>query len=166
MKKQIVSAAMGLTVAAVLVAGAFAVIARADAGPAWGPEVPNFNLEVILRPTSAAGSGFGHVKFRQPNDADKIVYLDTWVRDLAPQRTYVLQRAIDAPNAVDGNCTSEAWSDLGTITTDERGTGSAALSRNLPAPVGTRFDIHFRLVEAGTTTPVLESGCYQFTVSL
>jgi hypothetical protein len=33
-------------------------------------------------------------------------------------------------------------------------------------PPGTAFDIHFRVVDAGTLRPVLESGCYQFTVSL
>ena len=33
----------------------------------WGPETPNFNNEIILR-----GDGFGLVKFRQPNDADRI----------------------------------------------------------------------------------------------
>lgn len=149
---------------ALLMAGAFAV--AATAGPPWGPETPNFNLEVILRPPSDGGSGFGHVKFRQPNDADKIVYLDTWVRDLAPNHKYVLQRAVDAPNVVDGNCTSDAWLDLGEIPTDDRGTGSAALFRNLPSSVGTTFEIHFQVVDAGTRAPVLESGCYQFTVSI
>jgi hypothetical protein len=47
---------------------------------------PTSNGEVILR-DAAGGSGFGHVKFRQPNDNTKIVYLDTWVRDLAPNHT-------------------------------------------------------------------------------
>ena len=32
------------------------------------PTNPNFNLEVILR---GEGKSFGHVKFRQDNDADK-----------------------------------------------------------------------------------------------
>ena len=164
MRPTLLAAAAAL--AAILLAGAFAVSAGADAGPPWGPETPNFNLEVILRPPSGGGSGFGHVKFRQPNDRDKIVYLDTWVRDLAPHHSYVLQRAVDAPNAVDGSCTSGAWLDLGAISTDDRGTGSAALFRNLPSPIGTSFDIHFRVVDAGTLTPMLESGCYQFTVSL
>jgi hypothetical protein len=88
----------------------------------WGPETPNFNLEVILR-----GEGFGLVKFRQPNDADQIVYLDTKVRDLAPNTSYELQRAVDA--TVDDNCTSDVWLTLGkgsvahSITTDEKGTG-------------------------------------------
>jgi hypothetical protein len=156
---------------ALLAAGAFAVAAGAEtAGPPWGPETPNFNLEVILRP-SGAGSGFGHVKFRQPNDADKIVYLDTWVRDLAPNHSYLLQRAVDTN--VDGNCKGSAWLTLGqgmtprAISTNDRGTGSAPLFRDLaPLPVGAARDIHFRVVDAGTLAPVLESACYQFTVSL
>ena len=155
---------------AVLAAGILGMAARADAtGPPWGPETPNFNLEVILRPT-AGGNGFGHVKFRQPNDAATVVYLDTWVRDLEPNNSYLLQRAVDT--TVDGNCTSSGWVTLGqgktpqAISTDDRGTGSAALYRNLPAAVGTAFDIHFRVVDANTSAVVLESACYQFRVSL
>jgi hypothetical protein len=59
------------------------------------------------------------------------------------------------------------------ITTDDRGTARAALFRDLdpPGPMtgpppGTSFDIHFRVVDAGTLIPVLESGCYQFRVSV
>ena len=140
----------------------------ASSGVAWGPETPNFNLEVILR-----GQGFGHVKFRQPNDDEKIVYLDTWVRDLAPNHSYLLQRAVDT--TIDDNCTSEAWLTLGkgaavppqTIDTDDRGTGTAALFRNLAAAAtGATFDIHFRVIDAITSEVVLESSCYQFTVSM
>jgi hypothetical protein len=100
--------------------------AAAQAGPPWGPETPPFNLEIVLRDVGD-GPGFGLVKFRQPNDADKIVYLGTWVRDLAPNHGYVLQRAVDT--TLDGNCTSTAWLSLGkglvaqTITTDDRGKG-------------------------------------------
>ena len=132
----------------------------------WGPETPNFNLEVVLR-----GEGFGLVKFRQPNDAEAIVHLDTWVRDLAPNTSYLLQRAVDT--TIDDNCTSTAWLTLGkgltpqAIVTDDRGTGSAELFRNLAAfPPGTTFDIHFRVINAATSAVVLESECYQFTVSL
>ena len=79
--------------------GARLSASRNDAGgivtaTAWGPETPPFNNEIILRDPSG-GSAFGHVKFRQPNDADLIVYLDTWVRDLAPNTSYRLQRAVD-----------------------------------------------------------------------
>lgn len=131
---------------------------------AWGPETPHFNLEAILR-----GDGFGLVKFRQPNDAEQVVHLDVFVRDLAANTSYRLQRAVDT--SVDGICTSEAWLTLGrgavpeAIVTDDRGTGRAELSRNIPAPVGTQFDIHFRVVQDGTGTAVLWSDCYEFTVS-
>jgi hypothetical protein len=132
----------------------------------FGPETPNFNLEVILR-----GDGFGHVKFRQPNDDDAIVYLDTWLRDMKPNTAYRVQRAVDA--SVDGNCTSQAWLTLGkgltpqAITTDEKGTGREELWRNLSAfPSGSEFDIHFRVVEDVSQAAVLESGCYQFRISL
>ena len=134
----------------------------------WGPETPNFNLEVVLR--NDAG-GFGLVKFRQPNDAEKVIYLDTWVRDLAPNTSYRLQRAVDT--AVDGVCTSTGWLTLGkgltpeAIVTDETGTGRVQLFRSVAAfPVGAQFDIHFRVIEDATSAVVLESGCYQFTISL
>jgi hypothetical protein len=141
----------------------------------WGPETPHFNLEAILRPTAAGpDQGFGHVKFRQPNDNARIIYLDTWVRDLVAG-DYLLQRQVDTDP--DGDCSDAAslspWVTLGGVSTDDRGSGRAALSRDLdppgPAPgppAGMQFDIHFRLVDATTSVPVLESACYQFTVSL
>lgn len=133
-----------------------------------GPATPPFNDEIILRDVTGAG-GFGHVKFRQPKDGDVIVYLDTWVRDLAPNASYRLQRAVDTN--VNDDCTSTTWLTLGrgttpqAIVTDDRGTGRAALSRTLAASnIGTTFDIHFRVIDAAGTM-VLESACYQFVVS-
>ena len=155
--------------AGALTAAALAFVAPAGAAEATGPETPSFNLEVILRDV-ADGPGFGHVKFRQPNDADKVVFLDTWVRDLAPHHSYSLQRAVDT-NLGDGDCTSTAWLTLGkglvgqTITTDDRGTARELLFRSLAAvATGTQFDIHFQVIDADTGATVLESGCYQFTV--
>ena len=132
--------------------------------PPWGPETPNFNLEVILR-----GEGFGRIKFRQPNDEAFIVYLDTSLRGLAPNTTYLLQRAVDTN--VDDNCTSTAWLTLGkglqsqSIMTDATGAGREKLFRNLPALPGSEFDIHFRVIEEATSAVVLTSKCYQFTIS-
>ena len=149
-----------------------AAATRADAvGPPWGPATPNFNLEVILRPVAGApDGGFGLVKFRQPKDVDKIVYLDVWVRDLAANGSYNLQRATDTN--VNDDCTGTNWLTLGqglvpqAITTDETGTGRADLFRSLAAiPLGTKFDIHFRVIDAATSAVVLESACYQYTVS-
>lgn len=143
------------------------VAAPAAQATAWGPETPHFNLEVILR----GAGGLGHVKFRQPNDAALIVYLDTWVRDLTPNHDYRLQRAVDT--TLDGECTSQSWLTLGegttpkAITTDDRGTGTAALWRSVAAfPVGSIFDIHFRVIDDADGSVVLESDCYQFTISL
>ena len=156
----------------VLLLGMFAVAGAAStpgvcrgADPPWGPEKPPFNLQVILR-----GEGFGLVRFRQPNDDARIVYLDVWVRDLAPNTSYLLQRAVDTN--IDGECTSTGWLTLGrgsqpqSITTDGTGTGREELFRDLGAfAPGLRFDIHFRVIEEGSGAVVLTSQCYVFTIS-
>jgi hypothetical protein len=150
-----------------------AVTAAATAAQAaqggWGPETPNFNLEAVLRPTAIGPEkGFGLVKFRQPNDESTTIYLDVWVRDLAPNATYYVQRAVDT--VVNDDCTGTNWTMplLGTIETDGKGTGRASLTRPLPGSfVGMEFDIHFRIAETPTAaTGVLASACYQFVVSL
>lgn len=166
MKRELLKGAPALLAMFVLLSLSSSAAAQApESGPPWGPETPNFNLEVILR-----GDGFGLVKFRQPNDDARIVHLDVWLRDLAPNTSYLLQRAVDTN--VDDNCTSTAWLTLGkgllpqSITTDETGTGREELSRNLgAAPPGSEFDIHFRVIEEATSTVVLTSKCYQFTIS-
>ena len=150
---------------ALLIAASVSAFAQGpQSGPPWGPETPYFNLEVVLR-----GEGFGLIKFRQPNDNAFIVYLDVWVRDLAPNTSYLLQRAVDTN--VDDNCTSTAWLTLGrglqpqSITTDATGTGREKLFRILPPSPGSEFDIHFRVIEEATSAVVLTSKCYQFTIS-
>jgi hypothetical protein len=147
-----------------LLLSSFASAQAQQAGPPWGPETPNFNLEVILR-----GEGFGHVKFRQPNDDLFVVHLDVWLRDLEPNTSYLLQRAVDTN--VDGICASTDWLTLGkgsqqqSITTDETGTGREELFRILPPLPGLEFDIHFQVIEEDTKAVVLTSKCYQFTIS-
>lgn len=127
---------------------------------------PPFNLEVILR---GEDNAFGLVKFRQDNDLARIVDLNVWVRDLEPNNSYLLQRAVDTN--LDGNCTSTTWLTLGkglvpqAIVTDAKGTGRADLFRNLSAvPTGQSFDIHFQVIDAATRAVVLTSDCYRFTV--
>jgi hypothetical protein len=132
-------------------------------------DTPNYNLEVLLRPVGS-GDGFGHVKFRQAgNDDAQIIDLGVWVRDLAPNTEYLLQRATDTN--LDGSCTGTNWLTLGkgpvpqSITTDEKGTGREELFRILTNPPGTTFDIFFRVVRKDNpTVPVLQSECYQFSV--
>jgi len=158
-----------LVVLAAAVAAVMLLTAPALAG--WGPSTPNFNLEAQLRPVAGTGDGFGLVKFRQPKDGDTTVYLDVWVRDLAQTHRYYLQRATDAQ--VDDHCTGVNWLTLGEgpnakeIVTDLNGTARADLFRTLPAgSLGTEFDIHFRVIDVVTSAVVLQSDCYQFTVSL
>lgn len=129
-------------------------------------ETPPFNLEVILR---GEGNRFGHVKFRQDVDPDKIIILDTWVRDLEPNHQYLLQRAVDTD--VDGNCTNTAWLTLGkgltpqSILTDDTGTGNEELWRNVSAVAsGSKFDIHFQVIDAESMAVILASDCYQYVV--
>src|SRR5207247_9444249 len=112
----------------------------------------------------ASDNSVGVVKFCHPNDADKSVYLDVWVRDLAPNHSYNLQRATDTN--VNDACTGLNWLTLGqglvphAITTDETGTGRADLFRNLATiPLDTPFDIHFRVIDTETSAVVLESAC-------
>jgi hypothetical protein len=131
-------------------------------------EVPPFNLEVILR---GEEKQFGLIKFRQDVDAAKIVTLETWVRDLEPNHAYLLQRAVDAINVIDGNCTSTGWLTLGKglvaqpILTDDKGTGNEYLFRDISAiPSGSRFDIHFRVIDANSSDVVLNSDCYKYVV--
>ena len=131
-------------------------------------EVPPFNLDVILR---GEGKQFGLIKFRQDVDAAKIITLETWVRDLEPNHSYLLQRAVDAINVVDGNCTSTGWLTLGkgfnaqAILTDDKGTGNEYLFRDISAIAsGSSFDIHFRVIDAASSVVVLNSDCYKYVV--
>lgn len=150
-----------------MLAAAAIAFAPAASGESWGPATPNFNVEATLLPVQGGpADGFGLVRFRQPKDADVIAYLDIWVRDLAPGRTYLVQRAVDA--VVNDACTGTNWPmpTLGAVTTDLSGAGRAHLSRSLAAiPLGTELDIHFRVIDAVTSAIVLQSGCYQFVVS-
>ena len=128
----------------------------------------NFNLEVVLQ---GAGNNNGHIHFRQDPDPAKIITLDTKVHNLLPNHEYLLQRAVDAINVVDGNCTSVSWLTLGhgltsqSILTNDKGDGDEELWRDVSiVPSGSTFDIHFRVIDAVTMEVVLTSDCYQYTV--
>ena len=130
--------------------------------------LPAFNLNVNLYGES---NRQGHIKFRQDPDPAKIIELDIKVHHLAPNHEYLLQRAVDAINVVDGNCTSTSWLTLGkglvpqSILTDKHGKGSEALWRDVTAiPSGSTFDIHFRVIDAVSSAIVLTSDCYQYQI--
>jgi hypothetical protein len=148
-----------------------ASLAAAGAAAAHEKSDQGRNLDVTLEaPADGPADAIAEVEFRQPRDEDKIVYLDLRVRHLLPNRSYYLQRATDAP--VDGVCTGTNWLTLGkgleieALVTNDHGAGRAALWRDLAAvPTGTEFDIRFRVIDAATSGVVLQSRCYQFTVT-
>lgn len=132
---------------------------------------PNRSQQIMLH-----GSGWGRAQFRQPEDGTARIIFVTWLRDLRPFTTYLLQQALDP--VVDGVCTGGTtdpaeWVTVGagtkpfTIMTDERGSFHAPLYRDLPRRlVGTAFDIHLRIVEKATGAVVQESDCFHFEVNL
>jgi hypothetical protein len=152
----------------VLLAALTGAVAAAQANSGEGdPDRARANLVIHLR--SAADDGFGRVVFSQPKDENKIVYLKVRLHGLAPGHGYYLQRATDT--TVDDNCTGTNWLTLGQgpepqkIVTDAKGNADAELFRDLAAvPVGTEFDIRFRVVDEAGGAVVLESGCDQFVV--
>jgi hypothetical protein len=129
---------------------------------------PSYNLEVNLY---GEGNRNGHIHFRQDADPAKIITLDTKIHHLLPNHEYLLQRAVDPINMVDGNCTSTSWLTLGhgltpqSILTNDKGNGEEELWRDVTAiPSGSTFDIHFRVIDAVSLEVVLTSDCYQYTV--
>ncbi len=131
-------------------------------------ESSSFDLNVNLR---GEGNNQGHIKFRQDPDPAQIITLETKVHNLLPNHEYLLQRAVDPINVVDGECTSASWLTLGkglipqSILTDSKGKGSEELWRDVSSvPAGSTFDIHFRIIDATSMAVVLRSDCYQYTV--
>jgi hypothetical protein len=129
-----------------------------------------YNFDVILQGLSKNVYGSGLLKFRQNPDTARIADLDTWVVNLKPNTTYLLQRAVN-PIADSTGCSSTAWLTLGlgsafeAIHTDAVGAASTNFWRNLTSIArGTSFHIHFRVIDSASLEPALESECHDFTV--
>jgi hypothetical protein len=154
-----------------MLAGASPAAAAARAGAVEHRSGSERNFVALLHPVSGGPDhAFGVVLFRQPRDAEKVVFLDVLTLGLAPNHSYSLQRATDP--TVDDVCTGTNWLTLGrgleprAIETNELGFGWAHLFRDLATvPDGMRFDIQFRVIDSVTQEVVLVSSCHQFTVS-
>jgi len=134
------------------------------------PSGPCYNLDVLLK-GNGKEKGVGFIKFRQDPDTARIITLETFVQNLVPNHEYLLQRAVDPANVVDGDCTSTTWLTLGkgltpqSILTDRRCDGHESLWRDVTAAArGTSFDIHFQIIDATSMEVVLTSDCYQYSV--
>lgn len=133
------------------------------------PEKDPYNLDVVLSSTDKNIGSSGFIKFRQDPDTARIIELDTRVTRLDPNRSYLLQRAVNP--VTDANCTSTTWLTLGkglqaqAIHTNPGGNGSENLWRNVTSIArGTSFRIHFQVVDSISLVPVLTSECYTYTV--
>ena len=135
------------------------------------PLNPLYDLDISLHgETKGPGKAIGFIKFRQNPDTARVITLDTWVANLLPNHSYLLQRAVNPIADVTG-CSSTAWLTLGeglqskSIETNAEGNGSANLWRDITAIArGTAFHIHFQILDATTLAPVLTSDCFDYTV--
>jgi len=135
-----------------------------------GPDDSGFNLDVVLRgDAKSSPGGSGYIEFRQDPDTARIIDLNTWVHNLEPNHSYLLQRATNP--ITDPDCSSTAWLTLGlgltpqNIQTDDHGDGHADFWRAVTSIArGTQFHIHFQIVDATTLSTVLTSDCYEYTV--
>jgi hypothetical protein len=134
------------------------------------PVDDKYNLNVELH-GSSKNVARGFIAFRQDPATPKIITLDTYVQHLQPNHEYLLQRAVDPINIVDGNCTSTNWLTLGlgltpqSILTDDHGNGHEKLWRDLSSLAsGSDFDIHFQVIDAVTSDVALTSNCYEYVL--
>ena len=132
------------------------------------PLNPLYDLDVRLQ-SEGKNVGAGFIKYRQNPDAARVITLDTWVKNLLPNHSYILQRAVNPIADITG-CSSTAWLTLGegltpkSIVTNRNGEGSAKLWRDITAIApGTAFHIRFRILDEATMEPVLSSDCYDYT---
>ena len=76
------------------------------------PDDSGYNLNVVFRGDGKTfPNGSGYMEFRQDPDTARIVDLNTWVHNLAPNHSYLLQRAVNP--ITDADCSSTAWLTLG-----------------------------------------------------
>lgn len=132
----------------------------------------HFDLDVTFHTENLkdqSNKGFGFLKFRQDPDTARIITLDTYVFNLMPNHSYLLQRAANPFS--DPTCTNASWLTLGKglvaqdIETDNKGDGHETLFRNVTAvPRGSDFHIDFQIIDAVTMAPVLSSDCYEYIV--
>ncbi len=132
----------------------------------------HFDLDVKFHTENLkdqSNNGFGFLKFRQDPDTARIITLDTYVFNLLPNHSYLLQRA--ANPFTDPTCTNASWLTLGKglvaqdIATDNKGDGHETLFRDVTGIArGTAFHIDFQIIDAVTMAPVLTSDCYEYIV--
>ena len=133
----------------------------------------HFDLDVTFHTENSkdlSNKGFGLLKFRQDPDTARIITLDTYIFNLLPNHSYLLQRAAN-PYSDTTTCTNASWLTLGKglvaqdIETDSKGDGHETLFRDVTSVArGSAFHIDFQIIDAITLAPVLSSDCYEYIV--
>ena len=133
----------------------------------------HFDLDVTFHTENLkdlSNKGFGLLKFRQDPDTARIITLDTYIFNLLPNHSYLLQRAAN-PYSDTTTCTNASWLTLGKglvaqdIETDSKGDGHETLFRDVTAIArGSAYHIDFQIIDAVTLAPVLSSDCYEYIV--
>jgi hypothetical protein len=95
--------------------------------------------KVIVSPTSAKVDNF-------------VAQVKVNIHDAAPNTTFTVTRAVDAP--ADGVCTSTSFGTVATLTTSAGGAGAVELERTGPL---LNFDLFIRVI--GDDGTVLQSRC-------
>ena len=104
--------------------------------------------------TAVTGEGVGMVVV-SPTSADVanfVAQVTVNVHDAAPNTTFTITRAVDAP--ADGVCTSNSFATVATLRTSAGGAGAVEFERTGPL---LNFDLFLRMIGADGT--VLESQC-------
>jgi hypothetical protein len=95
--------------------------------------------KVIVSPTSAKVDNF-------------VAQVKVNIHDAAPNTTFTVMRAVDAP--ANGICTSTSFATVATVTTSAGGAGAVEFERTGPL---LDFDLFIRVI--GDDGSVLQSGC-------
>jgi hypothetical protein len=113
--------------------------------------------------TAVSGQGTGTVKVSPTAEDQGTFHLQgaVNVHGALANTTFDVQRAFDL--TPDGDCTSQDWLTLTTLTTLEGGAGAAHFERATPLLSGTQLDLIFRVISEDGTQ-LLISNCMTVTV--
>jgi hypothetical protein len=133
-----------------LVVALFAACAAMAATPVAQADPTGAQSEL----TAVTGQGAGKV-IVSPTSADVdnfVAQVEVNIHDAAPNTTFTITRAVDAP--ADGVCTSTNFGTVATLTTSAGGAGAVEFQRTGPL---LNFDLFLRVI--GDDGTVLQSRC-------
>jgi hypothetical protein len=134
----------GIVVALLAASAAMVAIPAAQATPTGGRS--------DLTAVTGQGVGMVIVSPTSAPDANFVAQVKVTIHDAAPNTTFTVARAVDAP--ADGVCTSTAFGTVATLATSPGGAGAVEFERTGPL---LNFDLFIRVI--GSDGTVLESEC-------